>query len=170
MEVFIVLAGGVATAALAYLIWKPLRAYSHTREESRALQLFRIQREQLEAKFFDLASSLGKPRGLVWRDCDWNNNVVFARDLHSGLLTAFVAVNVRFEAVEGGDMENVEAVGLIRDAAAVFHFRRGRWGTGGKTLFNMNPADAIKRLEGQFKAVVLKPSVSTSVKSGTGIH
>ena len=170
MESYIIVAGGLATAALAYLVWKPLRDYSRSREESRALHAFRIQREQLEAKFFDLASAQGKPRGLAWRDCEWHSNVAFARDLHSGLLTAFVALNVRFEAIEGGEMENVEAVGLVRDAAAVFHYRRGRWGTGGKTLFNMNPADALKRLEGQFKPVTLKSSPSTNIQSKTGIR
>jgi hypothetical protein len=51
-------------------------------------------------------------------------------------------------------MEDVEAVSTIRDAAAVFHYRGGQWGTGGKALFNMNPADAITRLEGQFEPVV----------------
>jgi hypothetical protein len=170
MESLIILAGGLAGAVIAYLIWRPLRSYARTREEARAMGAFRLQREQLEAKFFDLAAAQGKPRGLVWRECEWNNNVVFARDLHSGLLTAFVAVNVRFEAVEGGDMENVEAVGVIRDAAAVFHYRRGRWGTGGKTLFNMNPADALKRLEGQYQLVTLKSPPSTGIKSGSGIR
>ena len=31
-----------------------------------ALRVFRLQREMLEAKFFDLASTQGKPRGLRW--------------------------------------------------------------------------------------------------------
>ena len=73
--------------------------------------------------------------------------------MSTGLLTAFVAVNIRFEAVEGGDMEDVEAVATVRDAAALFHYNRGRWGTGGRALFNMNPEDALNRLEGQFEAV-----------------
>lgn len=124
------------------------------REVVRARRRFRVQREQLEAKFFDLASSLGKPRGLRWLDCEWNNHVTFARDTTSGLLTAFVAVNIRFEAIEGGDMEDVQAVGTVRDAAAVFHYQRGNWGTGGRALFNMNPQDALERLSGQFEPLV----------------
>ena len=147
---------GSAAAALVAagaLLWKPIRARRRTREIARALALFRSQREQLEAKFFDLARSQGKPRGLRWVDCDWQHDVAFARDLRSGLLTAFVGVNIQFEAVEGGDMEGVEHVGLIRDAAAVFHYRKGRWGTGGRTLFNMNPEDALTRLVGQFEPI-----------------
>src|SRR5262249_21328288 len=114
---------------------------------------FRRQRETLEAKFFDLAAASGKPRGLRWIDIDWLDAVTYARDRQTGLLTAFVAINVRFEAIEGGGMEDVAAVGNVRVAAAVFHYQRGGWGTGGRALFNMNPADALVRLEGQFEPV-----------------
>ena len=140
---------------LAALLWRPIRKRRLAREVARGVAQFRLKREQLEAKFFDLAVSRGKPRGLRWIECDWQDGVAFARDLQSGMLTALVAVNIRFEAIEGGDMEDVEAVGLIRDAAAVFHYQKGRWGTGGKALFNMNPQDALTRLEGQFEPVVI---------------
>jgi hypothetical protein len=132
---------------------RPLRAWRQRREAERARSEFRRQREVLEAKFFDLAAASGKPRGLRWVDCDWLEGVTFARDRTTGLLTAFVAVNIRFEAIEGGDMEDVAAVGNIRDAAAVFHYQRGQWGTGGRALFNMNPADALDRLQEQFAPV-----------------
>jgi Sec-independent protein translocase protein TatA len=130
---------------------KPLRNWMWRRELERARGEFRRQREMLEAKFFDLASQSGKPRDLRWLDCEWLEAVSFARDRQTGLLTAFVAVNIRFEAVEGGDMEGVAAVSNIRDAAAVFHYQAGRWGTGGRALFNMNPADALVRLNTQFE-------------------
>jgi len=132
---------------------KPLRAWRDQREAERARREFRHRREVLEAKFFDLAAKSGKPRDLRWVDCEWLEAVTFARDRKTGLLTAFVAVNIRFEAVAGGDMEGVAAVGNIRDAAAVFHYERGHWGTGGRALFNMNPADAIERLQSQFEPV-----------------
>jgi hypothetical protein len=150
--VFVVLAVAVALA------WRPLRRWMRRREVERALRTFRTQREQLEARFFDRAAALGKPRDLRWLECDWQDAVTFARDTESGLLTAFVAVNIRFEAVEGGDMEDVEAVGTVRDAAGVFHYRKGRWGTGGRALFNMNPADAVTRLQGQYEPVSSKPA------------
>ena len=129
---------------------KPLLGWLQRREEDTARERFRLQREQLEARFFDLASRIGKPRGLRWLDCDWLPDVCFARDTESGLLTAFVAVNISFEAIEGGDMEDVDAVDTVRDAAAVFHFSDGQWGTGGRALFNMNPQDAVARLAGQY--------------------
>ncbi|MFK7818254.1 MAG: hypothetical protein AB8G99_06030 [Planctomycetaceae bacterium] len=134
-------------------IWKPVLKYFRGRKDRAGVACFRLQREQLEARFFDLASHIGKPRGLRWVDCDWLSDVTFARDRESGLLTAFVAVNIRFEAIEGGDMEDVAAVSTIRDAAAVFHYNKGRWGTGGRALFNMNPIDAVERLSHQFEPV-----------------
>lgn len=152
--ILITLAVCIAVAAIALrMAWQPLRARLERSETNRALRTFRLQREVLEARFFDLASSLGKPRDLRWIECDWQDSVTFAREKQSGLLTAFVAVNIRFEAVEGGDMEGVEAVGNVRDAAAVFHYQHGRWGTGGRALFNMNADDALIRLEGQFEKV-----------------
>ena len=153
----------VLIGLLVGVTWKPLRARRRSREVARAVRMFRFQREQLEAKFFDLASSRRKPRGLRWLDCEWQDSVTFARAVETGLLTAFVAVNIRFEAIEGSDMQDVEAVGTVRDAAAVFHFQRGRWGTGGRALFNMNPQDALSRLGGQFEPVSLETaSVSSS--------
>src|SRR5882724_4029827 len=99
---------GISVAILlviaVVLLRKPLRAWRDRREADRGRRDFRRQRELLEARFFDLAAASGKPRGLRWIDCDWLEAVTFARDRQTGLLTAFVAVNIRFEAVEGGDM------------------------------------------------------------------
>ena len=139
----------VAVASLAI----PLAQAWRRREVKHALQLFRLRREMLEARFFDVARGLGKPRGLRWVECDWQNGVTFARDKQTGLLTAFVAVNIRFEAIEGGEMEDVAAVSTVRDAAAVFHYRDGVWGTGGRALFNMNPQDAVRQLSAQFSPI-----------------
>lgn len=121
------------------------------RQMCRAVREFRLQREQLEAKFFDLASRCGKPRGLRWVECDWKDVVTFGRDMRTGLTTAFVSVEIRFEAEEGGDMEDVAAVGTIRDACALFHYADGRWGTGGRALFNMDAQEALSRLAGQYE-------------------
>lgn len=149
---WIALAALVVALAGVFLV-RVVRRRWREFETRQAIRLFRLRREMLEAKFFDLARGRGKPKGLRWLECQWLDSVTFARDRQTKLLTAFVGVNIRFEAVEGGDMEDVEAVSLIRDAAAVFHYRRGVWGTGGRALFNMNPHDAVDRLAGQYDPV-----------------
>ena len=64
-----------------------------------------------------------------------------------------MGINIRFEAIEGGDMEGLAAVDTVRDAVALFHFHQGSWGTGGKALFNMNPQDALEKLVAQFEPI-----------------
>ena len=136
-----------ALFAPKFLMWQ------RKQELRRAVQEFRVRRETLEAKFYDLAINLGKPRGLTWKTCEWKEPVTFARDRTTGLLTAFASVEISFEAIEGGGMEDVDAVGDIRDASAVFHYHDGRWGTGGKALFNMNPHLAAEKLQEQYQPV-----------------
>jgi hypothetical protein len=106
--------------------------------------VFRKQREWLEAKFVEAASTSGRPRGLRWVDCDFENDITYARDRTTGGLSALVGVTIRFEAIEGGSMEHVEAVGNLRYATAVFRHADGRWTTDGRTIFNLNPAEAIE--------------------------
>ncbi len=122
---------------------RPLRARFRRRQFRLARQSFHRQREHLEARFVRLASESGKPRGLEWVRCDFEDDVVYARHRRSGDICAFVGVTVGFEAVEGGGMEDVEAVGNLRSATAVFHVDRGQWRTDGRTLFNLNPSEAV---------------------------
>jgi hypothetical protein len=73
-------------------------------------------------------------------------------------MIALVPVTIRFEAIAGGDMEGLPAVNALRNASAVFYFRRGRWLTAGKTLFNMNPDEALEHFHGQYER--LEPSAN----------
>lgn len=161
-EVLIAIVVGVAVAAVTVALLRPLIRRHRRNRLQRALRQFRFDREHLEAKFFELAAQSGKPRGLRWLACDWQNAVRFARDVRSGLLTAFVSVEVRFEAEEGGDMEDVAAVGTVRDACALFHWDGRHWGTGGRALFNMDAHSAVTRLEGQYAPVELPGSDSAN--------
>jgi hypothetical protein len=123
--------------------WRPVRAKLRENELARARKDFHRQREHLEARFLRLAAQSGKPRGLDWVRCDFDDDVMYARHRQSGELSAFVSVTIGFEAVEGGGMEDVEAVGNLRAATAVFRVERGSWATDGRALFNLNPAEAI---------------------------
>ena len=145
--------GGIVVLALVVVLARPLAGWVQRREAERAIQEFRLSREMLEAKFFEIASQLGKPRDVRWKQCDWQPEVTFARERESGMITAWVSVNVSFEAIEGGDMEEVEHVGLLRDGCALFHYQHGAWGTGGRVVFNMNPREALERFATQYEGV-----------------
>jgi hypothetical protein len=116
---------------------------------------FLQQREHLEADFMRAAAASGKPRGLHWKNCDWENDVAFARDRHNGELIALVGVTIQFDAVKDSDMENLPAVGNLRNASGVFFFRGGRWRTAGRAVFNFNPGEAIEHLKQQYERVEL---------------
>ncbi len=114
---------------------------------------FHAQREYLEARFIELARQSGKPRGLEWEDCDFDDDVSYARSRQTGTLSALVAVTVRFSAIEGGDMEDVEAVGNLRAATGVFLWREGHWETDGRVVFNMNPTEAINYFKADLEMI-----------------
>jgi hypothetical protein len=138
---------------VAWLIWRPIRQSLREAEFARARKLFHQQRERLEAKFFQLAGASGKPRGLEWVSCDFEDDVVYARERRSGDLTAFVAVTIRFSATVGGGMEEVEAVGNLRAATAVFRASRSNWGTEGRAIFNLGPREAVQHFQHDLELV-----------------
>lgn len=156
---------GMAVATLAVIglatAWRPLLAARRAAEYERARKAFHRQREWLEARFFGLASSSGKPRGLRWTDCDFDNGVTYARCRQTGELRAFVAVTIAFEAIEGGLMEGVEAVGNLRAATAVFRYVRRQWLTDGRAIFNLNPIEAVAHFEQDLVLVGEEPAVRT---------
>ena len=143
------LASAVAAIALC------LRTTASFRERAMAnsRKQFYLRREWLEAEFLKLAGLRGIPRGLRWVDCDFDNPVQFARDRNSGQLRALVAATIRFEAIEGGGMEDVEAVSNLRAATAIFFYEGKKWTTSGRALFNLNPAEAIQHYRHELEMV-----------------
>lgn len=143
--------GGVSLG----LLWRPLRKVWKSDDLDAAQKKFRLQRERLEHRFFEIAANSGKPRGLRWTDCEFQDAVVYARSrTRRGELQAFVGVTISFEAIEGGGMEHVEAVGNLRAATAVFHFDAGAWRTDGRAIFNLNPSEAIDYYHDSLQRVV----------------
>lgn len=140
--VTIVALAGVAAAIYLWRQRRPAPVIETSLEAAR--DLFHLRREMLEARFMTLAAGSGKPRGLTWIDCDFDNRVSFARDRNTRHLRALVAVTIRFEAVEGGDLEDNPNVGNLRAATAVFRFDNNQWLTDGRAIFNLNPQEAIK--------------------------
>lgn len=145
-------AAGLLSVLLAVLR-KPWAARRQAAQLERARRDFRLQRERLEWDFFTKAARSGKPRGLRWMNCDFDSGVAFARYRKSRELTAFVGVTVSFEAIEGGGMEEVEAVGNLRAATAVFRYATQGWETDGRVVFNLEPAETIAYFEKELEAV-----------------
>jgi hypothetical protein len=141
----------LASLLLVALLWRKLRAFSRDVQGERAREMFKLQRERLEAEFLRAAAASGKPRGLRWCECQWEESIEFVRERRTGQIAAIVGVTVRFEAVQGSDMEGVPAVNDLKNASAVFFFHRGQWHTVGKALFNKNPDEAVQHFEGQYE-------------------
>ncbi len=151
-----------ARTSFARLFWLAKRPSKTARQQAEfesARREFHLQRERLEAKFFEIAANSGKPRGLRWTECDFDNDVTYARQRSSGQLCAFVSVTIGFEAVEGGFMEGVEAVGNLRAATSVFHRAGPRWETDGRVLFNLSPSEAINYYQENLVMVGHEPAM-----------
>ena len=150
---WLLLAGATLLVFAAALLVRQTRSRAYSARFERAKKDFHAQREYLEARFIKLAQASGKPRGLAWEECDFDDDVAYARDRQTDGLSALVAVTIRFSAIEGGGMEDVEAVDNLRAATGVFLWRDRRWTTEGRVLFNLNPSEAIRYYEANLEMV-----------------
>ena len=150
----VMLVGGAVGLSIAYIATRPRRRRKLEQAQYlSARRQFAFRREWLEAHFLTLAGKSGRPRGLAWADCEFDDGVSFARDRGSGELRALVGVTISFAAIEGGGMEDVEAVGDLRAATAVFRFDGAQWVTDGRAVFNLNPAETIRCYQHELEIV-----------------
>jgi len=160
---FVVVAAVAAVAILAIILAaRPIYAARETERLARARRDFHRQREPLEAKFIDKASSSGRPRGLRWLDVEFDDDVVYARDRRTGRLKALVAVEVSFEAVAGTIMDEedqAEAVARKRAATAEFFHDGSRWQTSGRVYFNLVPTATVEYLSRDLEMVAEEHAV-----------
>ena len=146
-----------AVAVLSVVLTIGMRRLRVRRRElwmAAARREFHLRREWLEVRFLALASSSGLPRGLAWVGCDFADGVCFARDRATGNLRALVAVTIQFKAIEGGGMEDVQAVKRLRAGTAVFQYEGRHWETTGRAVFNLNPDETIRHFQHELEAVV----------------
>jgi hypothetical protein len=120
---------------------------------ARARELFRLQRERLEADFLQAAERAGVPRGVRWAGCAFEARLVLVRDRRTGQLLGLAPFAVHFEPVAGEPLEDAESAGCERTASALFFFERGVWRTIGKALFNMGPEQALRHFHEQYERV-----------------
>jgi hypothetical protein len=142
-----------AVAVLAWLVWPRYLRRREAIRLDRARRQFHMRREWLETDFLKLASASGKPRGLIWRDIQFDDEAIFATDRSSGELRAFVSIMISFEAVAGGELEDNPNVENVRAATAVFLFDDRHWQTEGRAIFNLNPLEAIDHFQHELQMV-----------------
>lgn len=135
----------IAVFLIGWLGWAKARPKLLMRRVRQIERDFVRDRKSLEAKFFEAASQSGKPRGLAWKQCAFQHRVLFGRDRANGEIVGLVGVTIGFEAVPGGGMEDVEAVGNLRAATAVFIHNGRQWTTQGKAIFNLEPPEVLER-------------------------
>ena len=143
----------IGIALFAWLAWTAVRPTLFARRVRRVVQEFAQTRKELEAKFFRAASASGKPRGLSWKQVAFQDGIVLGRDQANGEMVGLVAVTIGFAAIEGGGMEDVEAVGNLRAATAVFQYHDRAWRTDGRAVFNLSPVQAIAYYKQQVEPV-----------------
>jgi hypothetical protein len=135
----------LAIALFAWLGWAAVRPKLFVLRVRRVEREFARDRKVLESQFFQAASRSGKPRGLAWKQCAFQEELLLARDRANGEIVGLVGVTIGFQAVEGGGMEEVEAVGNLRAASAVFTNNGREWSTQGKVIFNLEPREVLER-------------------------
>lgn len=143
----------IALLVVAWLAWAMLRPALFARRVARVKREFERNRKALESAFFEAASRSGKPRGLAWKQCAFQDGMLLGRDRVNGELIALVGVTIGFEAIEGGGMEDVEAVGNLRAATAVFTHNGREWTTQGRAVFNLEPREVLERYRESLDAV-----------------
>ena len=138
---------------VAIFLWRRLSQRHRNWRLKNAKDEFHLRREWLEAEFLSTASKSGKPRGLAWADCDFQDGVSFARDRHNGELCALVGIAISFEAIDGGGMEDNPNVDRMKAGSAVFRHNGRNWRTDGRALLNLDPHEAIARLHNELEMV-----------------
>jgi hypothetical protein len=153
----------IALAAILFVaslvvIWRPIRATLREVRFAEACREFHRQRERLEAKFVQLGMIGTRPDGPRWTDCDFDNDVTYARNRSTGELSAFVAVTIEMDTGEEGPPGAPDVIGNLRAATAVFRFDREHWETDGRAIFNLSPAEAIRFYHRDLELVGQEPA------------
>jgi len=146
----------VAVSAIALIAWRPVHRALREARFAQERRDFHRQRERLEARYLHLAANSGRAPHLRWSECEFSNDVTYARDKRTGRLCAFVAVTIACDQPAFGGVlesslgEEFGAVANVKAATAVFHYEKKRWHTLGRTVFHLSPDEALARYKDVF--------------------
>lgn len=155
----------LVVAGVGGILWRKLRIRQAEAAVQRGIARFGEKPAQLAEQFLTAADATGKPRGLRWKMCELSGIPLFATDRVTGELYALVTATINFEAIPGGGMEEVEAVGNLRCATAVFVYRDDQWTSDGRAVFNLEPPQALERYAESLAQVAAPPVESAPAKS-----
>lgn len=124
-------------------IWRPIHRAWRRARFAEARRDFHRQRERLEAKFVVLGMNSARPIGSRWVDCDFEDDVAYARSRTTGELSAFVAVTIALDDSDEPSLDPMDELANLRSATAVFRFDGRHWETDGQAIFNLSPTEAI---------------------------
>ncbi|MEN6449252.1 MAG: hypothetical protein ABFC96_02065 [Thermoguttaceae bacterium] len=143
----------VAMLLVAVHYWRPARQPSGRLSPlALAKRRFHAERERLEAKFLQLAAARSTPNAPRWSDCNFADDVAYVRSRTTGELSAFVAVTLATEDVDGGPTV-LDADEGLQAGTAVFRFDRDHWETEGRAILNLSPTEAIHYYRDQIEIV-----------------
>jgi hypothetical protein len=131
---------------LVWLVRRSTRSLVRSVQVEQAREQFRLRREWLEARFLDALGKLDPVERARWEEAHWHDEVVWARDRHTGRLLALIGVHF--------DAEPFDDDPAAHHATVVFEFHRGRWRADGRRLDEVRPQDAFLR-GGRFEPVTL---------------
>jgi hypothetical protein len=144
----------IAVLGLSAVWWFLLRVARQVLDEIRfdhARELFRHEREWLEARFLSALAQINPLARLRWEDAQWHDEVVWARDRTTRRLLALVGVHFEPSSSNPFGDTSDEPPHL---ATALFEFRQGRWHAEGKWLDEIRPDEAFLRHQ-RFEPVIL---------------
>ncbi len=150
---WIVAVAVAAVGILGLFAWLWWRRRRNAERLVNARDLFHLRREWLEADFVKLASRGVGASELEWSDCDFDDEAAFATARTNRQLCALVAITIHLVPSEEGDDEDARSSAQRREATAVFHFDGRRWFTEGRTIFNLNPLEAIEHFQHELQMV-----------------
>jgi hypothetical protein len=129
------------------IVRRPVRQFAEEMHVDHARELFRQQREWLEARFLGALAKVDPAERVRWEEAHWHDEVLWARDRQTRRLLALIGVH--FDAAPFDDL----AEATPRHATALFEFRKGRWCAEGKRLDEIRPDEAVRRNQ-RFERVV----------------
>jgi hypothetical protein len=133
-----------------FILRRPVRQFAEELHVDHARELFRLQREWLEARFLSALAKIDPIERIRWEDAHWHDEVLWARDRQTRSFLALIGVHFDGQAFdELGEPRP-------RHSTALFEYRKGRWCAEGKRLDEIRPDEAVFRSQ-RFEPVVTQP-------------